>query len=288
MNKRHLCIIAGIATVLTAALAGLAYAQTHTGVTLTQGPLQLLFVDEAVSLVDYVDDTAEPGGWALHPAVSWYGEGKANAISPSVHFWHAGQEHHVWPLHQSILQEPGDATVVSSGWVAAPTSYRAAVKDDADLVALETLVTIVSADVVVQTYTVTATAAIEDVRLIVYAAFDLNAPLHDHGEVTPDGIRVIDSQTPMEMALEGDDLDAAEVGSWNDGPYPGDDVWQHALAGELDDAVSATAYVEGALAFDLGDFSPGQAKSQTVTLTIEVERREYVYLPLVVRDHGGP
>ncbi len=288
MNKRHLYIKAGMIVALTAALAGLAYAKTHTGLTLTQGPLQLLFVDEAVSLVDYVDDTAEPDGWALHPALSWYGEGKANAVSPSIHFSHGGQEHHVWPLHQSILQEPGDPTVVSSGWVAAPTSYRAAVKDDADLVTLETLVTIVSADVVVQTFTVTATSAVDDVRLIVYAAFDLNAPLHDQGEVTPDGIRVTDTQMPMEMALEGDGLDAAEVGSWNDGPYPGEDVWQHALAGELDDVTSAAAYVEGALAFDLGDFTAGQAKSQTVTLTIEVERREYVYLPLVVRNQGGP
>jgi hypothetical protein len=286
MNKRHLCIIAGIAVALTAALAGLVYAQAHPSVTLTQGPLQLLFVDEAVSLADYVDDTTEPNGWALHPALSWYGEGKANAISPSIHFRQAGQEHHFWPLHHSILQEPGDPTVVSSGWVAPPTSYRAAVRDDADLARLETLVTIVSAETVVHTFTVTATAALNDVRLIVYAAFDLNAPLHDHGEVTPAGIRVVDSEMPMEMTLEGENPDATEVGSWNDGPYPGDDVWQHALAGELGEGISATAYVEGALAFNLGSFAPGQAKSQAVTLTIEAERGETIYLPLVLRGNA--
>ena len=185
-----------------------------------------------------------------------------------MHFHHAGQEHHFWPLHQSILQQPGDPTIVSSGWVVSPTSYLAAVKDDANLVTLGNLVTIPVSDTVVQTFVVTATAALTDVQLIVYTAFDMNAPFYDYGEVTPDGIRVVDTQTLMRMELEGENPDAAEVGSWNDGPYPGDDVWQHALVGELGDVVSATQYVEGALAFDLGDFSPGQAKSEVVTLTL--------------------
>mgnify|MGYP000005727808 CR=1 FL=1 len=270
-GQRNLLLIAVMTVALSVILTALVYAQEHPGVTLTNGPLQLLFVDEAASVADYVDDTAEPEGWILHHALFWEGEGKLDVLSPSVHFSHNGTERHFWPLHQSLLQDPGDPTVLSSGWVISPTAYRAAVEDADGLVRLEHLVTIPVSNTVVHTFIITAQAALNDVRLIVYGAFDMNAPLFDYGEVTVEGLRVLDTLSLLQMELTGETApDGAEVGSWNDGPGPGDDVWQHALAGSLGDTVTATQYVEGALAFNLGDFAPGQAGSEVITLTVHI------------------
>ncbi len=266
MKKRYLWIIA--AAILMASLVAPAYAQTHEGVVLSAGDLQLRFVDEAVAIADYIDDTAEPHGWTLNPALTWQGAVVGSAVAPAVHFTHAGQEHHFTPLHQSILQQPSDAVVISAGWVVAPTSYAAAVVDADDLVTLGNLVTVVAPDTIVQTFTITATAALDDVRLMVYVATDMNAPAYDYGAVTAHGIRAQDTQAALQMDIEGDSPDAIEVGSWNDGPAAGDDVWQQVLTGTLGSVISATQYVEGALAFDLGDFAMGQAKSEVVTLTI--------------------
>ena len=122
-------------------------AQYHPGnATLSNSQLEFTVVDEAVSVANYTDDTQEPEGWQLFPALFWDSndngtfedtENIGYALSPSVHFSVNGEAHHFWPLHQSVLQDPGDAALISSGWVSEPNIYAAKVEDAEGLITLE-------------------------------------------------------------------------------------------------------------------------------------------------------
>ena len=150
MNKNR-CVINAISAsaviiALVLAMPGTTFAQQHSGVILYNEQIKFDVVDEAVSLANYTEDTQEPEGWQLFPSLFWDSNGNGiyednesigYALSPSVHFSIDGERHHFWALHQSIMQDPGDATVVSSGWISEPNVYASKVEDADGLITIE-------------------------------------------------------------------------------------------------------------------------------------------------------
>ena len=79
MNKNRCVINAILASAVVIALllvmAGSASAQQHIGVTLHNEQIKFSVVNESVSVANYTDDTQEPEGWQLFPALFWDSNG---------------------------------------------------------------------------------------------------------------------------------------------------------------------------------------------------------------------
>ena len=79
MNKNRCAINAISASAVLIALAlampGTTFAQQHSGVILYNEQIKFDVVNEAVSVANYTDDTQEPEGWQLFPALFWDSNG---------------------------------------------------------------------------------------------------------------------------------------------------------------------------------------------------------------------
>jgi len=159
--------------------------------TLSNEQIKLLYTDEAVSIANYTDDTHEPTGWELFPSIFWdsntngtfeANESVGHALSPCVHFTHDDQTYHFWPLHQSIMQDPEDPHVVSSGWISPPHIYRSTVEDADQLLTVECTISVLDGNnYFTQEINITSTAlsTLTNVNLIAYIGIDINGPFDD-------------------------------------------------------------------------------------------------------------
>jgi hypothetical protein len=301
-NKTPIKAILALVTIIALALVmlGTAYAQQHTGVTLYNEQIQLSLVNESVSVANYTDDTQEPEGWQLFPSIFWDSnrngifedsESIGYALSPSVHFDVGGITHHFWPLHQSVMQEPGDANVVSSGWISEPNIYASKVEDANQLVTLESTFSVLDDNnYFTQEITVTSTAAttLTNVHLILYLGIDINGFFNDYAFIDPNknnAFKAQDVETGVWFeAYPNIAADNYEVSEWNDGPYAGDDLWQHTLNDNLNGSGSASGDVEGALEFYLSDLEPGESTSLTIYYSFAVYYR--IYLPIIMKNYA--
>jgi hypothetical protein len=280
-----------IATISIVILVGVAVAATsfesrvaasseyHGDATLFNDELKVAYANESVCIGNYTDDTHEPTGWELLPSIFWDSNGNgvfetnesiAHSISPCVHFTISGQSRHFWPLHQSIMQNPGDPEIISSGWMTYPTVYRSKVRDASRSITLECTITLDGNNDFKQEINVTSTAdsTLMDVNLIVYVGFDINGPFNDYAFIDPahnNMLKACDNETGIWFgAYPSLRASSFEVSEWNDGPGQGDDLWQHTLSNALDGATVSSGDTEGALGFNLGEISPGQSRSTTI------------------------
>jgi len=299
-DKKRISIMLISAAMLIIALLGTVTAQQHEGLGINNEQIQLYYVDEAVSVANYTDDTQEPEGWQLSPSIYWDSNGNGifednesigYALSPSVHFDAGTETHHFWPLHQSIMQEPEDATVISSGWISQPNIYASKVEDANQLVTLESTLSVLDGNnYFTQEITVTSTAAttLTNVHLILYLGIDINGFFNDYAFIDPNKNNAFKAQdVETGVWFEAHPTIAAdnfEVSEWNDGPYAGDDLWQHTLNDNLDGSTSASGDVEGAFEFYLRNLDPGESESLTIYCSFAVPAYK-VYLPIVTKNY---
>jgi len=263
-------------------------AQYHPGnATLSNSQLEFTMVDEAVSLANYTDDTQEPEGWQLLPALFWDSNGNGiyednesigYALSPSVHFSIDGEAHHFWPLHQSVMQDPGDATVVSSGWISEPNVYASTVEDADGLITIESTFNVTDGNNYFTheiNVTSNASTTLTNVSLIVYLGADINGFFNDYAFIDAENnnmFKAKDNETGVWFGAYPEiAADNFEIGEWNDGPLDGEDTWQHCLNGSLDGTSAMSGDVEGALEFYLGDIEPGGSRSLAINYSLEKE-----------------
>lgn len=253
---------------------------------------KIRLVDEAASIANYTDDTQEPGGWTLFPSIYWdsnnngifdANEGIGSTISPSVHFTCNGQAHHFWPLHQSIMKDPEEPHVVSSGWISYPNIYRSTVEDSDRLITLEFIVALNDSHFSQQVkITSTSSAALTNVSLINYLGIDINEPQGDYAyidHVHNNMLKACDNETGVWFgAYPTTNASNYEISEWNDGPYEGEDLWQHTLNNELDGTDSANGDIEAALQFNLGEIQANQSKSITTYYSAAGSEND-LYLP---------
>jgi len=269
---------------------------SYADVALFNEQIKLLYTDEAVGIGNFTDDTVEPTGWELFPSIFWdsnsNGTLEANetighTLSPSVHFTYDGTPHHFWPLHQSIMQDPGDANVTSAGWISNPNSYHSKVEDGDQLITIETVASVLSSNSsFTQTINVTSTAptTLSDVNLITYIGFDINGPFDDVAFIDfplNNMLKAYDNRTNVWFGAYADiPANSFEVSEWNDGLYSGDDLWQHTLGNSLSGTSTADGDVEAALSFHLDQIHPDE--SRTITLHCSFGRNESeLYTPPV-------
>lgn len=252
----------------------------YADISLFNEQIMLLYTDEAVGISNYTDDTLEPTGWELLPSIFWDSnkdgilepaESIGHSTSPSVHFTFEGQEHHFWPLHQSIMQDPGDATVISSGWVSAPNTYQSKVEDASQLVTIESTFSVLDGNsYFTQEINVTSTApaTVTDVCLIAYIGIDINGPFNDHAFIDSNSnnmLKAYDNKTGNWFgAFSNATPDAFEISNWKDGPYQTDDLWQHTLSDALTASAVSNGDVEASLRFQLNEIQAGQTKTMTL------------------------
>jgi len=267
--------------------------------TLSNEQIKLLYTDEAVSIANYTDDTHEPTGWELFPSIFWdsntngtfeANESVGHALSPCVHFTHDDQTYHFWPLHQSIMQDPEDPHVVSSGWISPPHIYRSTVEDADQLLTVECTISVLDGNnYFTQEINITSTAlsTLTNVNLIAYIGIDINGPFDDYAFIDSchnNMLKAYDNETGVWFgAYPSIRANSFEVSEWNDGPYEGDDLWQHALNDDLDGITTSTGDVEGALKFYLHAIQPGESKSLTIHCSFGVEESD-LYVPSFPHD----
>jgi hypothetical protein len=249
-------------------------------VVLSNEQIQLLYTDEAAGLGSYINDTVEPRGWELYPSLYWdnngdgvfgYDEGMATTVFPVVHFSKSGQNYGFCPLHQSVLQQPSDAEIISAGWISEPNVYASEVKDLSSLIAINSTIRIYNGNnYVTQTLTLhsLASTTLTNVSLIVYAGIDINGFFDDYAFIDASRHNMItakDNNTGAWFGVYPTVTDAAyELSRWDDGPSPMEDLWGHCLSDTLHAQDTAQGDVEGALRFALSNINPGG----TVTLTL--------------------
>jgi hypothetical protein len=266
----------------------------HADVVLYNEQITLLYSDEAAGIGNYTDDAKEPTGWELSPSIFWDSDGdhvlEANesighAISPSLHFAYASEQHHFWPLHQSILQDPGDAIINSSGWISSPNIYYSKVEDEAQLTTVQSTISLLdgnSSFIQEVNITSSAPATLTDVDLILYLGIDINGPFNDIAFIDAthnNMLKAYDNQTGVWFgAYPNSTATGFEVSVWNDGPYSGDDLWQHTLSNSLTSALTASGDVEASLQFHLNEIESGQSKIVTLICSF-AENESGLYAP---------
>ncbi|MCW4052180.1 MAG: hypothetical protein NWE78_03085 [Candidatus Bathyarchaeota archaeon] len=242
--------------------------------------MKLLYTNEAIGIGNYTDDTAEPAGWELFPAIFWdsntngvidTNESIGHTLSPSVHFTHEGTPVHFWPLHQSLMQASGGPTVVSSGWLNYPNKYYSRVEDADQLLTVESVFTVTEgANYFVQEINITSTAlsTLTSFNLITYIGIDINGPFDDVAFVDSEHnnmIKAYDNNTGIWFgAYPNMSASGYEVSEWDDGPYAAEDLWQHTLSGTLADTTQSTGEVEASLEFYLNELNAGESKTVTI------------------------
>ena len=298
MNKNRCVINAILASAviiaLVLAMGGTASAQQRIGVTLHNEQIKFSVVNESVSVANYTDDTQEPEGWQLFPALFWDSDGNGiyednesigYALSPSVHFSIDGERHHFWALHQSVMQDPGDATVVSSGWISEPNIYASKVEDADGLIRVESNFSVFSGNSYFEqaiNVTSNASTTLTNVSLIVYLGIDINGFFNDFAFIDAENnnmFKAKDNETGVWFgAYPNIATDNFEIGEWNDGPLEGEDTWQHCLNDSLDGTSAMCGDVEGALEFYLGDIAPGGSKNLTIYYSFAMNESD-LYIP---------
>jgi hypothetical protein len=258
--------------------------------------IRLIYSDEAVAIGNFTDDTLEPTGWQLFPSIFWdsnknaiieNNESIGHSLSPSVHFTYDGQPSHFWPIHQSVMQDPADPNVLSSGWVSSPNIYRSKVEDGAQLITVETTVSVLDGNSsFTQEINITSTAPtpLANVNLITYIGIDINGPFDDIAFIDPSHnnmLKAYDNKTGNWFGVYPNSTATDfEVSIWNDGPYEGDDLWQHTLDETLIGSTIATGDVEASLRFYLNELQVGQSKTITLICSF-AENETGLYAPEV-------
>ena len=250
----------------------------YANISLSNQKIKIAYTDKAVSIGNYTDDTYEPTGWELFPSIFWdsnnnvfeANESIGHMISPCVHFTHNGQTHRFWPLHQSIMQEPGDPNIVSSGWISySPPKYASKVEDANKLITIETVTTLLETHFKQQIKVAsTANATITNVNLIVYIGIDINGPFNNYAFIDPNYnnmLKACNNQTGVWFgAFPNINATDFEISEWNDGPYEANDLWQRTLNNSLDGTNASSGDVEAALKFDLGEIETNKTQSLTI------------------------
>ena len=258
----------------------------HYDILLSNEQLNFWYTDEAAAVGMYTDDRLEPDGWTLEPILYWDTDGNGffgqnesmgTTIFPTVHFTTNGQDYTFSPLHQSIMQQPGDAAIVSAGWVSQPNVYASKVKDANSLITIKNTVSIFpECNYFAQTIDVSSTAVtlLTDVNLQVYVGMDINGFFDDCAFIDTDTnnmIKAKDNTTGIWFgAFPVDRADAYEISTWNDGPSDAQDLWQHIVTNTVNGQQSACGDVEGALSFNLPDLPPASTSSITIVYSFGV------------------
>jgi hypothetical protein len=247
-------------------------AQYHADITLSNEQIQLWYTDEAAGIGNYTNDTVEPRGWELFPSIYWDSNGNTtfedeesiiSTIFPMVHYTESGTDYNFAPLHQSMLQQPGDATIVSAGWISEPNVYASEVQNSQNQVTVNSILTIYDGDnYLMQTYVIQniGETEITDVHLIIYLGIDINGYFDDYAFIDTDTnnmIKAKDNTTDVWFgAYPKSPATNYELSLWDDGPNAADDLWDRCRANTLTGQSSASDDVEGALQFYLNDMLP--------------------------------
>ena len=242
--------------------------------------IKIYYTDQAVGIGSYNNDTCEPNGWELFPSLYWDSNGDtlfedeesiATALFPAVHFTESGQDYSFNPMHQSIMQQPGNAEIVSSGWISEPNVYASEVKDINELITLKSTITIYNSNnYFTQKIDLTSTtlSTITDVTLITYFGIDIQGFFDDYTYIDHSNNNMIKSKDNASGVWFGayPDISAYiyEVSNWDDGPSENEDLWQHCLKNTLNGQETSCGDVEGALLFNLDQLNPGENKSITM------------------------
>ena len=257
--------------------------------------IRLVFSETAAGISNYTDNTLEPTGWELFSSMFWDSSGDGvidsdesigHTLSPCVHFTLDSQPHHFWPMHESVLQEPGDPKIVSSGWISYPNVYYSKVEDAGQLITVESVVSLLDGNnYFTQDINITSTAlsSLIDVNLIAYVGLDINGGFDDFAfidSVYSNMLKAYDNKTDVWFgAYPTIAAENYEVSEWNDGPFEGDDLWQHTLDNGLTAVDQLNGDVEAALEFNLGDIEPGQNKNLTIYYSFGLNEND-LYLPI--------
>lgn len=265
----------------------------HADVTLFNEQIQIVYTDEAAAIASYMDDTKEPTGWELLPSVYWdsnkNGEFEANetighTIAPSVHFTYNDQTHLFWPLYQSIVQDPGDPHIISSGWITYPNVYRSKVEDPAKLITIESTISVFDGNsFFAQDIKITSTATfpLTNVTLTTYIGIDINGPFNDYAfiDTSQNMLKACNNETGIWFGAHPQlPIHNFEISEWNDGPYEANDLWQHMLNNVPDETNASWGDIEGALKFDLNQIQPGESKSLTIHYSLGMNETD-LYVP---------
>ncbi len=256
--------------------------------------IQLCYSEEIAGAGNYTDDLLEPTGWEFFPAIFWDSNGNAvfeenesigYAISPCAHFESAGQPYVFWPLHQSVMQTPGDATILDSGWENYPNSFMSKVEDEDQLLTIETTFGISLINSTFQqiiNITSTIPSAIADVALILYLGLDINGFFNDYAFIDSSHhnmIKAYDNETGVWFgAYPSLYADNFEVAEWDDGPNEGNDLWQHVLANNLSGNSASYGDVDAAIQFQLGTILPFESRYVTIYFSFGMSEDE-LYAP---------
>jgi hypothetical protein len=252
----------------------------HADIMLSNEQIKIWYTDEAACVGNYTNDTVEPHGWKLLPSLYWDSNGNsifeddetiATTLSPLVHFTESGQDYIFYPLHQSIMSQPGDAEVLYSGWVSEPNVYASEVKDINDLVTVNSTIRIYSGNnYFSQTFEIESitTSKISNLDLIVYLGIDVNGFFDDYAFIDYENnnmIKAKDNETGVWFgAYPSDNADSFEISIWDDGPAGNEDLWKRCLNNNLNEYNEASDDVEGALLFNLSDLNYGDTESVTI------------------------
>ena len=252
----------------------------HADITITNDQIKILYADEAVGIGNYTNDTVEPHGWKLLPSLFWDSNGNtifednetiATTIFPVVHFSEGGQDFSFYPLHQSIMSQPGDAEVLFSGWISEPNVYASEVKDISELVTVNSTINIYNGNnYFSQTFEIEsiATSTISNINLLVYLGIDINGFFDDYAFIDTDNnnmIKAKDNDTGVWFgAYPTNRADSYDISIWDDGPSANEDIWKRCLNNNLFEHNETSDDVEGALFFNLSDLNYGETESITI------------------------
>lgn len=267
----------------------LANASEHQAdVTLSNNKLRITYTNEAVSIGNYTNDNCEPIGWELTPSIFWdnnnnymfeANESIGHMISPCVHFTFNSQTYHFWPLQQSIMQDPGDPQVISSGWINYSRIYASKVQDSNQLLTVECTI-LLDSNYFTQQVKITSTAnsTLANVNLTIYIGIDINGPFNDYAFIDPthnNMFKACDNETNVWFgACPSINASNHEISEWNDGPYEQEDLWQHTLNNNLDGSSVSAGDIEGALEFHLGEIQTNKSKTLKMHYSLGMSENE--------------
>jgi len=265
----------------------------HADITLSNEQIKIWYTDEAAGVGNYTNDTVEPHGWRLLPSLFWDGDGNtifednetiATSLFPVVHFIESGQDYSFYPLHQSIMNQPGDAEVLYSGWISEPNIYASEVEDINDLITVNSTISIYNSNnYFSQTFEIESisTSTISNIDLLVYLGIDINGFFDDYAFIDTDNNNMIKAKDNNSGVWFGAyptmRADSYEISIWDDGPAANDDLWKRCLINNLNEQNESSGDIEGALLFNLSDLNYGENESITIYYSFGINENDLYY-----------